>query len=62
MLKQRKVSNKNMHAFSISLIDYRASAINRKFCPKYSRGAQKSARQIEVFLWEFDRDSVGSLK
>ena len=40
-----------------------------KFCTKYSRGAQKktnvrykSVRYIKVFLWEFDRDSTGSLK
>ena len=45
-----------------------------KFCPESSRGAQKkcplcitnvqykSVHHIEVFSWEFDRDSVGSLK
>ena len=32
------------------------------FCPKCSRGAQKSVRYVEVFLREFDRDSAGPWK
>ena len=62
-----------MHVFSFSPTNQIMSTIRRKTLPKmFTRCSKdvsvitniryKSVRYKEVFLWEFDRDSAGSLK
>ena len=63
MLKWRNVQIIHACIFyflSQSYIDY--PLLRGIFWSKYSRGAEKNVRYIEVFPWKFDRDSAGSLK
>ena len=67
------MSDRNMHVFALFPTNHRVSAIKRQILPKiFTRCSKKvsaianvrykSVHYIEIFVWEFDRDSASPIK